>query len=427
MSHLAKSQIKSSVEHKRNQFVSRLTLLVLAVTAVYILLDWLLGFHVTIFIYIIFIGSAISIYILNRIGKPQFAKVTGLLLFNINIFMVASSEPFATGMHLYLFAAGTVALTMYDFNEWPKSLFFACLSTVLYLLVYLDYFSVIPERNFSQDQSRLFFGINTFVNASICIYSFLMFSKLNYDAENNLRENEKLMREQNEQLIKTNSELDRFVYSVSHDLRAPLSSISGLIQLAEKTTDPKETDQYLNLMKGRILRLEQFTRDIIDFSRNARSESRVENVNLKTLVHDTFEALKFINGAEAITLQNQLSDSMDLQIDKTRLQIVLFNLISNAIYYRNSHQDPSFIKLNADMQGDRLTLKIEDNGIGIDTQHHTKVFNMFYRATENSKGSGLGLYIVKETIEKLGGSISLQSEPGKGTLFTLELPVQQNI
>ena len=180
-------------------------------------------------------------------------------------------------------------------------------------------------------------------------------------------------------------------------------------------------------MKGRIVRLDQFIRDIIDFSRNARSDANVEKVNVKRLVQETFEDLKFINGLETLTFQNQLSDSIDLPLDKMRLQIVLANLISNAIHYRNNQQDKPYVRLSGDLKAHRLTLKIEDNGIGIDAEHHTKVFNMFYRASENSKGSGLGLYIVKETMEKLGGCISLHSVLGKGTLFTLELPVQRNL
>ena len=123
-------------------------------------------------------------------------------------------------------------------------------------------------------------------------------------------------------------------------------------------------------------------------------------------------------------LSSYEADTMNLLIDKTRFQIVLFNLISNAIQYRNVKQEVSFIKLCGIMEANRLKLTIEDNGIGIESNHHSKVFNMFYRASETSKGSGLGLYIVKETMEKLGGNISLQSVPGKGTSFTLEMPVQ---
>jgi signal transduction histidine kinase len=340
--------------------------------------------------------------------------------------VVSASEPYDTGIHLYFFAAGAVALTIYDFSDWPKSLSFAVFSTILNILVYITDFSIIEQRHFSEENAKLFFAINATVNGAICIYSFLLFSKLNYTAERNLEEKEKIMQEQNEQLVKANKELDRFVYSVSHDLRAPLSSISGLIQLIEKSNDTMETNQYLNLMKGRISKLEQFIRDIIDFSRNARAETRLEPVNVKELSRETFESLRFISGAELMALHDDGQISDPVLIDKTRFQIVLYNLISNAIRYRKTHHQASYIRMSSSLDDDRLVLQIEDNGIGIDPVHQPKVFNMFYRASENSKGSGLGLYIVKETVEKLGGTIALQSVLGEGAGFTVELPVQRN-
>ena len=216
------------------------------------------------------------------------------------------------------------------------------------------------------------------------------------------------------------------MYSASHDLRAPLSSISGLIQLIERTRDPGETEQYLNLMKGRIEGLEQFIRDIINFSRNARSEIKTEQVNIRELVDETFEALKFMKGAEAIVLQNELPNPLMIVIDRTRLQIVLFNIISNAIQYKDFNKTISFIHFNSESAERQVIIHIDDNGIGIDNSHHPKMFNMFYRASENAKESGLGLYIVKETMDKLGGTISLQSVLGEGTRLTLKLPIETN-
>jgi signal transduction histidine kinase len=416
----------NNTEQKRIEMISRLSVLVMVVTVFYSILDRWLQIHVQAFIYIGFAGFSLVTFFLNQAGRTKAAKAIGLLGFNGMIFLVASSEPFATGIHLYLFAAGAVALCLYNHEDWHKAAFFASLSTILYILVYLGDFSIIARREFSADGERLFFVINASLNAFVCIYSFLSFSKLNYLAEKNLLENEKLVLEQNSQLTKINKELDSFVYSVSHDLRAPLSSISGLIQLIERTKDPGENEHYLNLMKGRIARLDEFIRDIINFSRNARSDFHTEEVNVNKLLQETFEMLKFTNEADSIVLEQNVPNSVEIITDKTRLQIVLFNLISNAIQYRDKNKNPSYIKFSCSETPNRLALHIDDNGIGIDHPHHSKIFNMFYRATETSKGSGLGLYIVKETVEKLDGSIFLQSVLGEGTRFTIELPVQRN-
>ncbi len=209
---------------------------------------------------------------------------------------------------------------------------------------------------------------------------------------------------------------------MSHDLRAPLSSISGLIQLSEKSKDLKETAEYLELMKGRIARLEQFIRDIIHFSRNARTEIKVEQVPLREVINQTFETLRFIDGAESILLRNHVPDHVRLVTDQARLQIVLFNLISNSIQYRDLLKAESYIDVTHEPAGNNSRLIISDNGVGINTDHQSKIFNMFYRASENSQGSGLGLYIVRETLERMNGTIEVSSVPGEGATFTITLP-----
>ena len=317
-----------------------------------------------------------------------------------------------TGNYFYFIVSGIGAMALYRHEERWKGILFSAVSMALF------YLSLLRLDEFKPGNAHFFLVMNftiAYVMAFVIIY---FLNELNYFSQLKVRE-------KNIELEKVNSELDRFVYSVSHDLRAPLSSISGLIQLSEKSTNREETAQYLELMKGRIVRLEQFIRDIINFSRNARAEVMLEEIKLKDLVCEIFDTLKFINGAESVTLQDDLPDSLSISADKTRLQIVLFNLISNAIQYRDPYKPKSYVRFTATIDTNRIQLQIIDNGVGIDPHHHPKIFNMFYRASQNSKGSGLGLYIVKEAMEKLGGTISLHSILGEGSAFTLELPVNR--
>ena len=364
---------------------------------------------------LIILGLLISVfclYLLRR-GWRNTAILIQLIRTNYIAFFFTYYDPNLTGNFLYFIVSGIGAMALYHYGERWKGILFSVISLALF------YGSVFRMDEFKPPRPHFFFIMNftiAYVMGFIIIY---FLNKLNFVSQQKIKE-------QNKQLKKVNSELDRFVYSASHDLRAPLSSISGLIQLCERASTTEETVQYLNLMKDRIARLEQFIRDLINFSRNARLETRLENVDVKDLVHETFESLKFISGAESMTLQDNIPASAPVAIDKTRLQIVLFNLISNAIQYRNPQIQTSYIRINSKRFDDRLWLQIEDNGIGIDQLHQAKVFDMFYRASENSKGSGLGLYIVKEAVEKLSGTIVLHSALGEGTQFTLELPIQRN-
>lgn len=234
---------------------------------------------------------------------------------------------------------------------------------------------------------------------------------------------EQQIRLQNDLLAKANEELDRFVYSASHDLRAPLSSLLGLISIAEKTDSDEEIALCLDMMKKRVLTMENFIKEITDYSRNSRLGVERKTVNIRKLVQGVVDTLKFTNGADRINIRLTMPNDLEFVTDENRLKVIVNNLVANAIKYHDYLKPEPFIEIAAKQQGDQYVLSVHDNGTGISREHQDKIFNMFYRASENSEGSGLGLYIVKETLAKLAGKISVESQPGNGSIFTLSLPV----
>ncbi|PTB96718.1 hypothetical protein C9994_06015, partial [Marivirga lumbricoides] len=238
--------------------------------------------------------------------------------------------------------------------------------------------------------------------------------------EKKIKEEE--IQEKNSLLEKTNAELDRFVYSVSHDLRAPLNSIQGLINISDTTEDSQELKQLMSMMKNRVKKLYSFIDEIINFARNSRTEIIKEPVNLFAITSDPFDNAQFREQAVAIDFRILVDKELSINTDKGRISIVLNNLIDNAIKYHRHSQPGKFIALKAINDTNAVIIQIIDNGQGIPLQAQDKIFDMFYRASDTSKGSGLGLYIVKEMIERIGGEIFLQSEPGEGTTFSIKLP-----
>jgi PAS domain S-box-containing protein len=233
------------------------------------------------------------------------------------------------------------------------------------------------------------------------------------------------LKKSNLELKKTNSELDRFVYSASHDLRAPLVSILGLVNIAmHEESDPKKKE-LLGMMRKSVHKLDDFIQDIIYYSRNARLAIKREEIELTALVEDCLDSYKFIEGAESVERIVEIKEGFKTYSDSGRLKIILNNLISNAIRFRRNIPD-SFVKVKMNLSKEKfLIIRVEDNGIGISPKHIEKVFDMFYRAKEDKVGSGLGLYIVKETVEKLKGKIDVSSELGKGTKFKIIIPVRK--
>jgi signal transduction histidine kinase len=141
-------------------------------------------------------------------------------------------------------------------------------------------------------------------------------------------------------------------------------------------------------------------------------------------VEEVLISLQFYPGSEKINIEVTIPDETTLFSDPTRVRIVLANLLSNALKYSDPAKENPFIKINATKVDMHLAISVQDNGAGIDRQYVSKIFDMFYQGNEKSDGSGLGLYIVKETLEKIQGEISVQSELGKGSEFKVMLPIQ---
>jgi PAS domain S-box-containing protein len=224
------------------------------------------------------------------------------------------------------------------------------------------------------------------------------------------------------ELIKRNFELDSFVYRASHDLKAPLNSLMGIINLLESESEEPVVLSYLKMMNKSVVKLDTFIRDLADFSRNARTELEQAEISWKQLVDETLENLQFADNSERIAKNIKIDQEGPFFSDPIRLGIVFNNLISNAIKYQNLDRKDALVDVIIVSREDYATIVIADNGIGIAQEHQAKVYNLFFRASIQSYGSGMGMYIVKNAIERLKGEISMTSVEGQGTTFSIMLP-----
>jgi len=228
-----------------------------------------------------------------------------------------------------------------------------------------------------------------------------------------------------EELKIRNAELDNFVYKVSHDLRAPLSSILGLVNLAKLPGNTDDPMDYIEIIGSKVEHLDHFIGDVLSHSKNLKMEVTIAKVDFEGVIAETFNDLNYLEGAKGISRSVKI-DGIDFYSDPWRIAEILRNLISNAIKYRKLDEVTSEIGIKINVDNMRAEIAFADNGIGIDEENLAKVFEMFYRATEQSDGSGIGLYIVKNAVDKLGGQISVASRIGQGTRFSIILPNRIN-
>jgi signal transduction histidine kinase/ligand-binding sensor domain-containing protein len=226
----------------------------------------------------------------------------------------------------------------------------------------------------------------------------------------------------NTELKKLNNELDSFVYSTSHDLRAPLASILGLLGVAKLENDFSKLNQYLSMIESSVVKLDDFISDIINYSRNSRLEVEIEDFNIKELTEEILADLQYLDPQNHIKKEVILEGNKIIKADIQRIRIVLNNLISNSLKYFDEDKPSRSLTIFLNQSKEDISIVVEDNGIGIAQDQIDQIFNMFHRATETSKGSGIGLYIVQETVTKLNGSISVSSTFWMGTRFEVSIP-----
>jgi signal transduction histidine kinase len=230
------------------------------------------------------------------------------------------------------------------------------------------------------------------------------------------------LKQKNIELKKANDELNKFVYSISHDLRAPLMSILGIIQLSKANKKSRIVDNYFELIKTSVIKLDTFIKNIIDYYKNSHADEITNNIDFKILIPHIYDSLKNLD--QHIVFKSDIEQTEEFFGDLFRLEVVLKNLISNAIKYKNPSNQYLLLQIKIISNEKEACIIVSDNGIGIAPEHLQNIFKLFFRIGNSSKeGSGIGLYIVKEAVEKMNGSINVESTPLVGTSFKITIPI----
>jgi len=224
--------------------------------------------------------------------------------------------------------------------------------------------------------------------------------------------------DQLQKLERVNSALDTFVYHASHDLRAPLTTIIGLVNLGVREQSVHIVHSYMEMIRARVSHLDLLLKDLISVSYNSKEEVSAEPIVFEEEIKIIVDSVK----THPVEVRVSIEQSREFATDKVRIQTILKNLLANAIKYHNPAVEKPIVKINISVSEETAYIQIQDNGIGIEPLYRDKIFDMFFRATIQSTGAGLGLYIVKSMLDKLKGKISLESTVGVGTTFLLVVP-----
>ena len=415
-------RIASQAEFKRVMLAGYLSLLVVVSNWAFMLIEVFSQPTPNYILNSIFCFVGIICLVLLRLKKYTFAKLLLFISSYIIIFTFCTFDPFQTGVSVFFIVISIGALALFGYEQRLYGYILTAFGAILFFMAYVaDVKFLDISIDFSEAYVYNNFILNFFIAliASFLILFFMV--DVNHYSETSLRKKEGEALEKNKELIKLNAELDRFVYSVSHDLRSPLSTISGLVNIGKHADSVEEAKKYFVMIGDRLRVQDFFIREIIDFYRNSRTEISREPFILKEQVQEIVDEL-FVHAVPTlIEYRVDIPEELEVRSDKIRMKSVLSNLIGNAVKYHDISKPEKYVRIGAEKKNGQVLIFVEDNGQGIGKEHLAKLFDMFYRASADSKGSGLGLFIAQETVTKLGGKIQVDSTLGQGSRFTFSI------
>ena len=217
-----------------------------------------------------------------------------------------------------------------------------------------------------------------------------------------------------------NAELDSFFYRISHDLKGPVSSLLGLSTLAKREVTGEKAQEYIDRQHQQVERLNHIITGLIDLTQLNHQDLKKERIDFTRMIEDCLASFTEFPNFSSLTIRKNIPQAVVFYSEWTLVNAILQNLIENAIKY--SQVDAPFVDIRIKQEQDEISIQVEDNGQGIPVEHHEKIFDMFYRASHTASGRGLGLYILKRSVDRLNGIIEIKSEPGIGSTFTVRLP-----
>lgn len=226
----------------------------------------------------------------------------------------------------------------------------------------------------------------------------------------------------NEELQTAYNELDKFAYSVTHDMRGPLLSILGAVDVAQNINNITEIKELLALMETTVRKLDNFIKNVHDYYDLKRGDLNITEIDFEKVLQDMDDMYKVTAKMNNVRFEKSVKQNTTFRCDAMSMSVILNNLLSNAFKYQRKDNDDKFVDLQVTVENNVATITVKDNGIGIHENHIGEIFNMFFRATSEEVGSGFGLYNVKDALLKLNGEIKVDSIVEQGSTFKVIIP-----
>jgi len=282
----------------------------------------------------------------------------------------------------------------------------------------------VLEQSFSETLGIISRSISNYVFIADVAIMLVIVISLTFSAAimiRNLANSKKQISEQNDKLQVINAGLDKFVYNVTHDLRSPLASLSGLLELIKDETDPDQIKAYTLMMKQSLERQDKFINEMLAFIKSKHTGVLRETCSLPDIVDNVIAENSHSNAGREMRFYKEI-ELTNIESDSLKLQVIINNLVSNSIKYSDSKKPERWVKVRTYRKANEAVIEVADNGIGIGPKDQDRIFDKFYMSGENTRSSGIGLYLVKDAVTQLNGKIEVKSEAVESSTFMVSFP-----
>lgn len=238
-----------------------------------------------------------------------------------------------------------------------------------------------------------------------------------------LQREAKAHREKAEIIERKNHELDSLFHRVSHDLKGPITSLMGLAHLVSERISHAESLTYFDVYKNQILRINSMLDELMKLSKIAHHECRKQHIEFESITKDCVSSLTYLDNFERVTIDIDVDENISFISEWAVVNSIVQNLIENAIKYADMSKPNPKVSFNVLQEVDQIIIRCSDNGLGMDEDTKSHIFEMFFKANYDIGGSGMGMYILFRAVERLGGTVNVESELKKFTTFTVSLPL----
>ena len=387
--------------------------------------DMMMGLWYTVLLTFLFIPFLFLVILLNWKDKVDFAGFLFNFLLSVCIFLFANFLGKPANLQFVLLYVFVGVFFTVNFNKkWFLGIQMA-IPMVFFILLELSDYALLPKiEGITPAQIAIFGTINFGIVFLLMPFLIILIISTYVKSEKEIQIYAQTLQQQNAELMTTNASLEQFSYVVSHDLRSPIASVRAILDLSKTETNLENLREYQRFQEISLKKLDDFVTDILHYSKNTKTEITYSQINFKEFLQEVITQHRYDDNGDNVKISIEIDQKADFYTDTYRMGIIFNNLVANALRYSDLQKSQPNLLIKGFCNENNAIISFIDNGIGIEKEYLDKIFEIFYRANTHAKGTGIGLYLVKEYLQKIKGTVSVRSVFGKGTEFVIDIPNQ---